>query len=239
VRNGSVIDLQVAPGEVTALVSGSRLYDVKVTIAAVPPARWKAVCAACSGAIDSVIELLQGRLSSSVMERICHEKTGLFPSPKEIAFTCSCPDWAGMCKHAAATLYGIGARLDERPEFMFTLRQVVADDLIARAGGDLSKATRSRKPRRVLEEGNLSEIFGIELDAEPAPAQQRASRAPAKVKSAPPASAKARKAKSSTDSMMARKRGLPNRPGKAAISESMRRYWAARKKRLAGDKPRG
>ena len=163
VRNGSVIDLQVAQGVVTAVVSGSRLYDVRVTVAVVPPARWKAVCADCAGAIDSVIELLQGRLSASVMERICQQKTGLFPAPAEITFTCSCPDWAGMCKHVAATLYGIGARLDAKPELMFTLRQVRAEDLIARAGDDLSKTTKGRRSRKVLVEGDLSEIFGIEL----------------------------------------------------------------------------
>src|SRR5216683_2579488 len=90
VRNGSVVDLQVAPGSVTALVSGSTMYDVKVTVAPVPRTRWRAICADCSGAIDSLVELLQGRFSTGVMTRLCEEKTGLFPSPKDIIFTCSC-----------------------------------------------------------------------------------------------------------------------------------------------------
>ena len=115
VRNGSVVDLQVAPGRVTALVSGSELYDVKVTVAPVPRTRWSAICKDCAGAIDSLVELLQGRFSKGVMTRLCEERTGLFPSPKEILFTCSCPDWASMCKHVAAVLYGIGARLDHQP----------------------------------------------------------------------------------------------------------------------------
>jgi uncharacterized Zn finger protein len=177
VRNGAVIDLQVAPGVVTSLVSGSRPYDVKVAVAKVPAARWKAMCAACTGAIDSVIELLQGRLSASVMERLCQEKAGLFPAPKEIVFTCSCPDWAGMCKHVAATLYGIGARLDEKPELLFTLRQVVAEDLVARAGDDLSKTTKRRASRKVLVGGNLSEIFGLDLQPEVPPAPRRSKKA--------------------------------------------------------------
>ena len=166
VRNGSVVDLQVEPGVVAALVSGSELYEVRVTVAVVPTARWKAVCTDCAGGIDSVIELLQGQLSKAVMARICHEKTGLFPSPSEITFTCSCPDWAGMCKHVAATLYGIGARLDEQPDLMFTLRKVDARDLIARAGTGLSKGKKSRAAGKVLIDGNLSEIFGIELSVE-------------------------------------------------------------------------
>jgi uncharacterized Zn finger protein len=59
------------------------------------------------------VELLQGKLSNAVMERTCKPATGHFPVPKEIRFNCSCPDWASMCKHVAAVLYGVGARLDQ------------------------------------------------------------------------------------------------------------------------------
>src|SRR5437899_1027640 len=116
VRNGSVVDLRITPGAVTALVSGSELYDIEVKVVAVPKARWTAVCRDCAGAIDSLVELLQGRFSKGVMTRICQEKTGLFPSPAEVAFTCRCPDWASRCKHVAAVLYGVGVRLEDRAE---------------------------------------------------------------------------------------------------------------------------
>ena len=134
VRNGSVVDLQIKPGRVTALVSGSTMYEVNVTVGPVSRVRWSAIRRDCSGAIDSLIELLQGRFSKGVMTRLCDQKTGLVPSPKEILFTCSCPDWASMCKHVAAVLYGIGARLDHQPELLFTLRKVDQQDLIANAG---------------------------------------------------------------------------------------------------------
>jgi uncharacterized Zn finger protein len=163
VRNGSVVDLQLARGEVKARVSGSRLYAVRVEIAPFPAPRWTALCGSCAGGIDSFVELLQGHLSKAVMERICAEKTGLFPSPAEIRFTCSCPDWAAMCKHVAAVLYGVGARLDERPELLFELRGVDGADLIARAGQDLSLARARPKAGRVLAEDGLSEMFGIDL----------------------------------------------------------------------------
>ena len=107
-RNGSVLDLQITPGSIAATVSGSRLYQVSLEVAPVPKAKWKAICKDCSGAIDSLVELLQGRFSKNVMERICRQKEGLFPSPAEIQLSCSCPDWASMCKHVAAVLYGIG-----------------------------------------------------------------------------------------------------------------------------------
>src|SRR5260370_32805216 len=149
VRNGSVIDLQIAFGEVKALVSGSSIYKVAVKITPVSKARWKSICKDCAGAIDSLVELLQGRFSKGVMESICQEKTGLFPSPNEITFTCSCPDWASMCKHVAAVLYGIGTRLDEKPDMLFALRNVNHQDLIARAGKGMSGARKGTSTAKV------------------------------------------------------------------------------------------
>ena len=122
VRNGSVIDLQIAPGEIKALVSGSEIYKVAVKVSPVSKARWQSICTDCAGAVDSLIELLQGRFSKGVMERVCRQKSGLFPSPDEIKLSCSCPDGADMCKHVAAALYGVGARFDEKPRLLFTLR---------------------------------------------------------------------------------------------------------------------
>jgi uncharacterized Zn finger protein len=165
VRNGSVVDLQIAPGEIKAHVSGSETYDVVVNVSAVPKARWNAMCADCAGAIDSLVELLQGRFSKGVMDRICQQKTGLFPAPAEIHFTCSCPDWASMCKHVAAVLYGIGARLDERPELLFRLRQVDEKALIATAGKGLPLSNNRPAAAKVLADGELSDIFGLDFGA--------------------------------------------------------------------------
>jgi uncharacterized Zn finger protein len=174
VRNGSVVDLQVAPGRVSALVSGSEVYEVEVDVGIVPGARWKALRRDCTDAIDSVVELLEGRLSAGVMARVCAPKTGLFPGPKEISFRCSCPDWAGMCKHVSAVLYGVGARLDSRPELLFLLRSVDPKDLIAKAESGL----RSRKARgaKVLHADNLSEIFGIDIASPSSDTSPRARR---------------------------------------------------------------
>src|SRR5438034_7781591 len=163
VRNGSVVDLQIGGGEVKALVSGSEIYKVAVKVTPVSKARWRSLCSDCAGAIDSLVELLQGRFSKGVMERMCRERTGLFPSPGEIQLSCSCPDWASMCKHVAAVLYGIGTRLDQQPELLFTLRRVDQQDLIANAGADLSKKGRQPAGAKVLASDDLSEMFGIEM----------------------------------------------------------------------------
>jgi hypothetical protein len=163
VRNGSVIDLQIAPGEIQALVSGSRIYKVKVKVAPVAKARWQSICKDCAGAIDSLIELLQGRFSEGVMERVCRQKTGLFPSPDEIQLSCSCPDWADMCKHVAAVLYGIGARLDQQPDLIFRLHSVDEKELIAGAGTALPQATKAPAAGKVLDGEDLSVLFGLDM----------------------------------------------------------------------------
>ncbi|WP_296914058.1 hypothetical protein [Polaromonas sp.] len=96
VRNGPVIDLQIMDGEVRAQVMGSSLYQVTVSVTTVAEQHWKTICTDCSGSIASLVELLQGKLSSAVMERICKSGIGLFSAPKEISFSCSCPDSAAM-----------------------------------------------------------------------------------------------------------------------------------------------
>lgn len=162
-RNGSVVDLQIAAGEIKALVSGSAMYKVTVKVTPVPVARWRSICKDCAGAIDSLIELLQGRFSKGVMERICQQRTGLFPSPAEITLACSCPDWATVCKHVAAVFYGIGARLDEQPELLFKLRDVNEKELIAGAGKGLPVARKRPAAAKVLDGGDLAGIFGLEM----------------------------------------------------------------------------
>ena len=131
VRNGSVCDLKIEPGRVMSRVAGNDLYEVAIAIKKLPAARWAAIRRKCVGGIASVIELLQGKLSSAVMEIITHRDNGLFPRPAEIEMDCTCPDWATMCKHVAATLYGVGARLDDRPELLFVLRGVDHRDLLS------------------------------------------------------------------------------------------------------------
>ena len=163
VRNGSVIDLKIVPGAVEAQVMGSSLYTTTIKITALPKERWQALSRDCAGTIDSLVELLQGRLSKGVMERMCRQGEGLFPTPREIKFDCSCPDGAYMCKHVAAVLYGVGARLDEQPELLFTLRKVDAAELVAHASDGLPLARKSTSKARVLDDASLADVFGIDL----------------------------------------------------------------------------
>jgi uncharacterized Zn finger protein len=169
VRNGSVCHLAISRGRIEAKVVGQEVYNLTIGIKTLPKKKWEAVKNRCAGQIGSLIELLQGNLSDHVMEVVTDREQGLFPLPGEISFDCDCPDWAVMCKHVAAALYGVGARLDNKPELLFELRGVNHEDLIAAdAEAAVSQATRAGKSRRLAAD-NLADVFGIELDAaEPA-----------------------------------------------------------------------
>lgn len=198
-RNGSVIDLKIGSGEATSQVMGSSLYRIKVQISKVSGAHWQSIARDCARSIDTLVELLQGQLSASVMERITRPGSGLFPSPKEIRFSCSCPDSAAMCKHIAATLYGIGARLDAEPELLFGLRKVDAKDLIARAGAGEALPQKAPRAGRILDSSKLADVFGIDLPgvdpmASPMPPAKTPARPSAKRKMPP----SPRKAKTTT-----------------------------------------
>jgi uncharacterized Zn finger protein len=163
VRNGSVIDLQIAAGRVRSLVSGSDLYQVDIEIKPLAKPRWTDIKGRCAGQIGSLVELLRGSISKGVMEIVTRKGEGLFPSPKEISLSCSCPDWATMCKHVAATLYGVGARLDHETEMLFTLRGVDPAEMVEAALEQPSKGGKSRRGR-VLASDELSSVFGVDFD---------------------------------------------------------------------------
>lgn len=186
IRNGSVVDLQIAPGKVTSLVSGSELYTVEITITPAVADKWQAIRQACAGKVSSVIELLKGRISEQVMSVVTGSSSGLFPTPSEIKMKCSCPDWADMCKHVAATLYGVGARLDTKPELLFLLRNVDHLELVSQAAEVAQLATK-QTDARIIADAELSDVFGIDLGESSAPAPEKPARrgaSPAKVKPA-------------------------------------------------------
>ena len=167
VRHGAVIDLRIDRGEVRALVSGTSVYTVAITIKPLARRKWTAIRAECAGELHSIVELLQGALSDQVMDVVTRAGEGLFPAPREISLRCSCPDWATMCKHVAAVLYGVGARLDHAPELLFTLRGVDPAELISAAVEDVPRLRRSGGRAR-LEADDLTSIFGVELESAPA-----------------------------------------------------------------------
>jgi uncharacterized Zn finger protein len=237
VRNGSVIDLQIAAGEVKALVSGSDIYTVTVSVAPVSKARWKSICSDCAGAIDSLVELLQGRFSKGVMERVCQQRSGLFPSPDEIKLSCTCPDWADMCKHVAAVLYGVGARLDQQPELLFRLHKVDEKELVAKVGSNLSLSRKGPAAAKVLGGSeDLSELFGLDMAKSTNSSGKLVGRVPSKPKSSQIKSTKRTAKKTELpEKKSGRKEASNTGPRKVSSailkkkSEATRARWRARK----------
>jgi uncharacterized Zn finger protein len=176
VRNGSVVHLEIAPGRIEARVHGSELYRVDVTITEIAAPRWRALTDACARDIGSMVDLLDGRLSAEVMGVMTAARTGLFPEPKEITLRCSCPDWATMCKHVAAVMYGVGVRLDRAPQLLFVLRGVDPAGLVAQVGARAILGDAG--VHGALASDDLAGIFGIEMAdaAEPAVVSTRASK---------------------------------------------------------------
>lgn len=170
VHNGAVLDLQIGSGKVDSLVQGTRSTPYQVTISIKPIAKsiWNKLKTASAGKLDSLQELLAGKFPQALGEIFMAKGEGLFPSPQEIEFNCSCPDWAYMCKHVAATLYGIGARLDQDPGLFFKLRQVEMGNLISQAVKDRTHKllkVAEKKTGRVIDDSNLGDIFGIDMEA--------------------------------------------------------------------------
>ena len=215
VRNGSVVDLQITQGEIAAMVAGSELYKVKIAVSAVTALRWKAICRDCAGTVDSLVELLQGRLAKRVMDRVCREGDGLFPSPREIRLSCSCPDWADMCKHVAAALYGVGARLDEMPQLLFVLRNVDENELLAGIEQDLPLTRAKPSAAKVLNDSDIAALFGLELtdtariDAPPPTAPKNPPRSKTKQGNKKPARAMSAAPEKATSARTARPKPEP------------------------------
>jgi uncharacterized Zn finger protein len=172
VRHGAVLDLRIEGGRVTALVQGSRAkpYEVAIRIAPVTKANWNLIRKQCQGELRSLPDLLAGKFPKELGDIFLAEGKGLFPTPREISFDCSCPDWASMCKHVAAALYGIGARLDEDPLLFFTMRQADTEELVAQAVQDKTGellARADKKSSRVIADADISGLFGIDMDVKP------------------------------------------------------------------------
>ncbi len=175
VRNGSVAHLAIAPGEVTAVVSGSELYDARITVKPLDGARWRRLRDACAGQVRSSLDLLQGKLGDAAMQVLTRAGDGMLPLAGELSMRCSCPDGAWMCKHLAAVLYGVGARLDTRPELLFTLRKVPMEELVSDAGRAVAKGSLTKNALDA-DTAALGDLFGIDLGDDAAPLPRRAAR---------------------------------------------------------------
>ena len=158
-KHGAVLELKITKGHIFALVLGSELYEVNIKIKPLEKEDWERIKKECAGKIESLMDLIQGKLSDDVIEVLCDHETGLFPEPSEITLICNCPDYSDLCKHLAATLYGVGARLDSDPTLFFLLRGVDQNELF---DANIDDVTQSDDDIEV--DGDLEALFDIDLD---------------------------------------------------------------------------
>ena len=166
VRNHAVLDLKISGGKVAAKVQGTRVrpYDVEVVIDPLNHANWQKILELCNRRIDTLEQLTEGKFPKELAIIFTDKKYDMFPSPREIHFDCSCPDWAYMCKHVAATLYGIGARFDQNPMLFFELRGINGQELIRKSVEQKVESmlkNAGRKSDREILEQDVADIFGL------------------------------------------------------------------------------
>lgn len=195
VRNGSVADLVIGARKIKAIVGGSEVYTVTIEIDSLAKKTWAKLKQDCSSSIDSLFDLLSGKFSNGVMERLTRKDGGLFPSPKEIKLKCSCPDYSDCCKHIAAVMYGVGARLDKQPELLFLLRDVDHQELVTEAVSDGNLEHALSSGSNTLAGADLGAMFGIELEPVASPSKKKATAKATAVRSKKSAPTKAALAK--------------------------------------------
>ena len=230
VRNGSVVDLVISAGRIDAIVAGSDVYTITIQIEKLQAARWKKLRKDCSASIDSLLDLLGGRFSDGVMQRLTNRSNGLFPSHREISMECSCPDWAGLCKHLAAVLYGVGASLDAHPELLFLLRDVDHTELVSEAVSEGNLSTAFGKPSTALAGEDLGAMFGIDLDVSAETASTPAAEKKRKQKSKKKATVRKSTSKKATRGKFATKKDPSKKVAKKpAAKKAVRKKKAAKK----------
>ena len=166
VCSNAVLDLKITKGHVQAIVQGSKAkpYDVQIRIDTLHDKKWVQVTELCNHRIDSLEQLLAGKFPKELEILFTEKSYGLFPAPKEIHFSCTCPDWASMCKHVAAVLYGVGARLDINPMLFFDLRAIDSQELVKKS---MEKKLNSmlqnagKKSKREIAPEDVLDIFGL------------------------------------------------------------------------------
>jgi uncharacterized Zn finger protein len=166
VRNYSVLDLKIKKGAVEAKVqgSGSKHYEIKINIDTLDSKKWDQVTELCNNRIDSLESLVEGKFPKELEVLFTDKNYSMFPSPDEIHFACNCPDWAYMCKHVAATLYGIGSRLDKDPMLFFELRDINGQELVKKSMEkklDSMLKNAGKKSTRTIDEKDISDLFGL------------------------------------------------------------------------------
>ena len=156
-RAGAVVNLQLIGPQVEAHVWDHRLYPVSATFAPLDTEKWAAFRKDSAGEFDSLVALLQGKVSDTLLARIIDPQKGLFPERQALTYRCTCLDDAPLCEHIAAVLYGIGVCFDENAELFFSLRAISIHDWMQTLGDCLLQEVGPPSAQE------LGDLFDIDL----------------------------------------------------------------------------
>jgi uncharacterized Zn finger protein len=165
-RTGQVLSMDVAPGQVTASVQGSRTkpYRVFIEIRVLTPVEWDAAEAVMASSASFMAKLLAGDMPDEIEEAFAESSGTLFPASADgFESACSCPDWENPCKHIAAVYFLLAEAFDRDPFLIFAWRGRDKDELLAglrarrRGPGSAPEAGRSdpTEAPRVAEGGRF------------------------------------------------------------------------------------
>lgn len=154
-RHGCVLDLEIAPCSIRALVSAQELYEVALTLEPLDEEKRLALRTACAGNVGSLVALLEGQANDDLLHTLCDPENGLLPAPEDWHMSCTCPDWAEPCPHAAAAIYAAGVLIDRDPSLLFVLRALDPSALIAPPAVDTDA---------FLDPADLGQTFGIDIE---------------------------------------------------------------------------
>ncbi len=131
-RKGTVQDLAIDAGAVTARVQGSRArpYRVQLQLPVFDDPTWEAITTALASRVRLSAELLDATMPEDIDEVLAECGVSLFPSARELTTRCSCPDVANPCKHVAAVHYVLAQTFDADPFLLMTLRGRDRDTLL-------------------------------------------------------------------------------------------------------------
>ncbi len=133
-RSGQVLGFDIAAGEVSAQVQGSRVkpYQVRLQVRPLSARQWRRVEEALAARAIFRARLLAGEMPAEIEQVFADCGTPLFPQTAgDLEMTCSCPDWEVPCKHLAAVCYVLAEAFDDDPFAMLAWRGKSRADLLA------------------------------------------------------------------------------------------------------------
>lgn len=164
-RQGAVLETNISNGRITARVRGTSTYKVEIIVPLFSESETDALIDGILAHPVVVSELLNRKLSPTVMKIAAEKKLSVFPSTwHDLEMRCSCPDWAVPCKHIAAVIYKVGQEIDNNPFLVFELHGV---DII----GELKKRGVAIDAEKETEIPDWNEAMQLVPRREEAPAR--------------------------------------------------------------------